>query len=126
VKLVGKTAACSHAPCSTTPRFSSGAIPVRFTIFSRLRARCHQFFRLFEWGASVRNAGLKVPSDQRSRSNRVRKAYAKGERAAANPGFTIFSRRRPCFSRLGSLRRREFHPRLTRAILPLVNRGETR
>src|SRR5689334_8357169 len=34
-ELAGKTTACPRPPWSTTPHFGSGAIPVRFTIFSR-------------------------------------------------------------------------------------------
>ena len=76
------------------PAFSSGTIPVRFTIFSRLRACCHQFFRLFESGASVRKWRC-LKAGQIQRSGRIRRArlMPKRERPRRKfSGFTVFSR----------------------------------
>jgi hypothetical protein len=110
------------------PASCSGAIPVRFTIFSRLRACCHQFFRLFESGATLRKYRcLKTGPDQRAQDRSVAQRLCRngsGRRQITISRF--FSRSGDSFFTFGSLRRPEFYPRLTRAILPLLNRGGTR
>lgn len=127
-ELVGNTAACSRAHCSTGPMFRRRGNSVPFTIFSRSRAFCHQFFRLFEAGASVHDSQyLKARKVRRSGSDLLCKPYAETEALGGQiPVSRFFHDHGPSFFTFGSCVQREFHPRLTRAILPLFSQGGTR
>ena len=84
------------------PAFWQRGIRLRFTIFSRSCASCHQHFLVFESGASVcKRRCLKAGQIQRSGSDRSCKAYAETEASGGQITVSrLFHDQRPRFSRL--------------------------